>query len=181
MSPNTMTKGQIVYRLSPSNAPKPNVRRRDGQPCDPVIVLDAASTLCKAKGRMTHEELFTAVYTRGGVAGDASDTDVRRYIETLLRRWHAAGWLAVTVPDGSPAPVRSPSGGRRRRESSPTADPAERQTDSTPPITSDAQDADVLQNIAADVAEIRRIVERFTKALSGLAPQRPRESTHDQE
>lgn len=178
-----MAKGPIVYRLSASDAPKPNVRRRDGQPCDPVIVLDAAGKLCRAKGRMTHEELFTAVYTRGGVAGDASDSDVRGYIETLLRRWHAAGWLAATLPDGNPAPIRRSSGGQRRHAASPTRPTqAKRQTGNSPSVAPGAQDADVLlQNIAADVAEIRRIVERFIKALGGLAPQRPRESAHGQE
>lgn len=164
-----MAKAPIVYRLSPGGSPKPHVRRRDGQPCDPLVVRDAAFKLCAAKGKMTHEELCTSVYARGGASPDASEPDVRRYIATLLRRWQAGGWLATASPDGRPAPVRRPSGGRKRESATPQTVKADE-----PPA---AQDAQLLQGIAADVAEIRRIVEQFISAFSaGLASERRRET-----
>ena len=101
----------VSYRKS--DGAIPTVRERDGQVVSPGLVLHVAEQAFSGGGDSTLSSLCAAVAETEECTLAADSSDLIASVDTLLRRWHAGGWLAATKADGTPSPVRK-SGGVRK-------------------------------------------------------------------
>lgn len=105
------TPAAITYRKSDGSVPA--VRERDGQVVSPGLVLTVCQGLFSGGAAHTLKEVCESVAAHENCSLAWDSEDLETACDTLLRRWHGAGWLAATMPDGTVAKPRKPSGGRK--------------------------------------------------------------------